>query len=168
MLSRDPVAELTINFTPETTTNWYIKVTVQVAGKPVGKGEAEVSVYETTMWQPFKHNYGPVLTDENGVAWIGPVAGAYYLFGAKIDNIYYDVVATLKVEKPPVPAGAQAKKGIVIEDGSWRFPYRFSVKTLTLNIEPNVFRCSVCGSLIRPVGDVAVCPTCGSRYRRVS
>jgi hypothetical protein len=163
---RDPVAELTVDFTPETTTNWYIKVTVQVGGKPVGKGEAEVSVYETTMWQPLKHNYGPVATDENGVAWIGPVAGAYYLFGVKVDNIYYDVVATLKVEKPPVPAGAQAKKGIVIEDGNWRFPYRFSVKSVAVNIVPEVFRCTVCGTLIRPTGNIATCPTCGAVYKR--
>jgi hypothetical protein len=126
-LFRDPTAEITLNFTPQTTEQWWITVYVKVMNQPVGAGEAKVEVKETTWWQPFKHNYGPIYTDSNGVAKIGPVAGAYYScplpgWCILVAPIEYDVIATLLVDKGPFKTGTQTKKHIVIKDGEWSDP----------------------------------------------
>jgi len=149
----DPTAEITIDISPQTVSGWIVKVKVTVGGKPVGANEAEVSLYETTAWQIFKHNYGPVKTDASGVATFTDVAGAYYFLGVKIDNIYYDAVAKLLVSKGPFPAGTTAKKGFKLEDGTWS--------------NPGEVICEACGGGI-PLGPYTVltCPYCGAQYTR--
>ena len=149
----DPTAEFTIDISPATTPGWIVKVKVTVMGKPVGLNEAEVTLTETTWWQPFKKTYGPVKTDSSGVASFANVAGAYYLFGVKIDNIYYDAVAKLLVKKDPFPAGTTAKKGFRLEDGTWS--------------DPGEVVCEVCGEGIT-LGPYTVltCPRCRTTYVR--
>jgi len=100
--------------------NWIVKVNVQVNGKPVGEGEAEVELNETTEWQTAKHHYGPIPTDSNGWAVFSNVAGAYYLGGKKYSDIKYDVIARLKVEKMGIPAGSILKASLILEDGSYK------------------------------------------------
>jgi hypothetical protein len=163
-------AVITLNFTPEAVIGWTVKAHITALGTPVGKGEAELRLYETTWWQPFKHNYGPALTDESGTAIISGVAGAYYLFGMKIDNIYYDVVAKLLVDKGPIKAGTEVKKSLVFENGTWHDPdgnimdlaFDFSAST------SEVLICDQCGSILNVHGDFAFCPVCGSIYERRS
>jgi hypothetical protein len=166
-----PEAEITLNFTPEAVPGWTVKAHITVMGKPVGKGEAELRLYETTIWQPFKHNYGPALTDESGTAIISGVAGAYYLFGAKIDNIYYDAVAKLLVDKDGIKAGTEAKKSLVFEDGKWHDPSG-NVRDLAFDFSTQavaeVLICDQCGSILNVYGDFAFCPVCGAVYERRS
>jgi len=150
-----PVADVTLEIKSETMPEWMVRVKVLVEGKPVGANEAEVTLQETTPWVGIllRKNYGPVKTDANGVATFTGVSGAYYLFGVKLDNIYYDVVAKLLVDKGPFKAGTVAKKRLVIQDGTWSDP-------------PEVI-CEACGGGV-PLGpwDVITCPRCGAQYSR--
>jgi hypothetical protein len=100
--------------------NWTVKVNVQVNGEPVGEGEAEVELNETTEWQTAKHHYGPIPTDSNGWAVFSKVAGAYYLGEKKYSDMKYDVIAKLKVEKMGIPAGSILKASLILEDGSYK------------------------------------------------
>jgi hypothetical protein len=100
--------------------NWIVKVNVQVNGEPVGEGEAEVELTETTEWQTVKHHYGPIPTDSNGWAVFSKVAGAYYLGEKKYSDMKYDVIARLKVEKMGIPAGSILKASLILEDESYK------------------------------------------------
>jgi len=149
----DPTFEFTIDISPATVPGWIIRAKVTVMGKPVGAGEAEVTLYETTWWQPFKKTYGPVKTDSYGVATFTNVAGAYYLLGRKIDNIYYDAVAKLLVNKDQIPAGITAKKSFKLLDGEGE--------------DPGEVVCEICGGGI-PLGPwtILTCPHCGAKYTK--
>jgi hypothetical protein len=105
---------------PEAKPNWNVAVTVSVGGEPVGLGEAEVELREATPWQLERHNYGPVLTDPNGVAYFTGVAGAYYVDGEKYSDMTYEVIARLRVEKKGVPAGSILRASLILEDGGFR------------------------------------------------
>jgi hypothetical protein len=105
---------------PTAKPNWNVAVTVSVGGEPVGLGEAEVTLMEVTPWQIERHNYGPVLTDQNGVAIFTGVAGAYYVEGEKYSDMTYEVTAKLRVSKKGLPAGSILKSYLTIMDETYR------------------------------------------------
>jgi hypothetical protein len=105
---------------PTAKPNWNVAVTVSVGGEPVGLGEAEVTLMEVTPWQIERHNYGPVLTDPNGVAFFTGVAGAYYVDGEKYSDMTYEVTAKLRVPKKGLPAGSILKAYLTIMDETYR------------------------------------------------
>jgi hypothetical protein len=103
-----------------TSPNWTVTVLVQAMGQPVGAGEAEGELRETTSWQTSKHNYGPIPTDSSGRIVFTGVCGAYYRAGSKYSDMTYDLIVRLKVQKGPIPAGRELKVGLILEDSTYK------------------------------------------------
>jgi hypothetical protein len=103
-----------------TTPNWTVSVLVQAMGQPVGAGEAEGELRETTSWQTSKHNYGPIPTDSSGRIIFTGVCGTYYRAGSKYSVMTYDLIVRLKVQKGPIPAGRELRVGLILEDSTYK------------------------------------------------